>query len=97
MKFILHDWSDDHCRTILSHIRKQLPEHGRVLVCEQVVAEDNAPSPAKLIDIEMLAMTVGGKERTAAEFSDLFASAGLRLTRIIQTGSPICVIEARLA
>ena len=97
MKFILHDWSDEHCRTILSHIREQLPPHGRVLVCEQVLDPRPVPSPAKLLDIEMLAMTVGGKERTAAEFSDLFASAGLRLVRVVETGSPVSILEARLA
>jgi hypothetical protein len=97
MKFILHDWSDDHCRKILGLIREQLPPHGRVLVCEQILDPAPKPSPAKLLDIEMLAMTVGGKERTADEFSDLFASAGLRLVRIVETESPVCVLEARLA
>jgi len=97
MKFILHDWSDGHCRTILSLIREQLPPQGRVLVCEQVLDPSPVPSPGKLLDIEMLAMTVGGKERTAAEFSDLFASAGLRLVRIVETGSPVSILEARLA
>jgi hypothetical protein len=42
----------------------------------------------------MLVMTVGGKERTAEEFRNLFASAGLRLGRIVATKNPICVIEA---
>ena len=97
MKFILHDWSDEHCRKILSLIREQLPPHGRVLVCEQVLDPSPTPNPAKLLDIEMLAMTVGGKERTASEFSDLFASAGLRLVRIVETKSPVCILEARLA
>jgi hypothetical protein len=97
MKFILHDWSDDHCRKILSLIREQLPPHGRVLVCEQILDPGPTPSPAKLLDMEMLAMTIGGKERTAAEFGDLFASAGLRLARIVETESPVCILEARLA
>jgi hypothetical protein len=97
MKFILHDWSDEHCRTILSLIREQLPTNGRVLVCEQVLDPRPVPSPGKLLDIEMLAMTVGGKERTAAEFSDLFASAGMRLVRIFETGSPVSILEARVA
>lgn len=97
MKFILHDWSDDHCRKILGLIREQLPLHGRILVCEQVLQPGAAPSPAKLLDIEMLAMTVGGKERTAEEFSELFASAGLRLVRIVETESPVCILEARAA
>jgi hypothetical protein len=97
MKFILHDWSDDHCRKILSLMRRELPEHGRVLICEQVVADGPAPVPAKFTDIEMLALTVGGKERTAAEFGELFSSAGFKLTRVIETQSPVCVLEARVA
>jgi hypothetical protein len=47
-----------------------------------------------MLDIEMLVMTVGGKERTAEEFEALFASSGLRLGRIVPTSRPISVIEA---
>ncbi|MGH6865911.1 MAG: methyltransferase [Methyloceanibacter sp.] len=94
MKHIVHDWSDEHCRTILSLMRDALPVDGRVLLLEMVVSGEPGPSPAKMLDIEMLAMTVGGKERTADEFRDLFASAGLRLNRVVPTASPICVVEA---
>jgi hypothetical protein len=94
MKHIIHDWSDEHCRTILRLIRAELPAHGRLLVCEQVMPEEPGPSPAKMLDIEMLVMTVGGKERTPREFGELFASAGLKLGRIVTTPTPICVVEA---
>jgi hypothetical protein len=94
MKHIIHDWSDEHCRTILSLIRKKLPKDGRVLLCEMVVTDEQGPTPAKMLDIEMLVMTVGGKERTKEEFADLFASCGLRLNRIVPTARPIAVIEA---
>jgi hypothetical protein len=94
LKHIIHDWSDEHCRTILGLMREKLPNDGRVLVCEMVVSDEPGPTPAKLLDIEMLVMTVGGKERTPEEFGDLFASAGLRLNRIVPTGRPISVIEA---
>jgi hypothetical protein len=93
MKHIIHDWGDEQCRTILSLMRQQLPHHGRVLVCEMVVPADPGPAPAKMLDIEMLVMTVGGKERTVEEFGTLFTSAGLRLGRVVATKSPICVIE----
>jgi hypothetical protein len=79
MKHIIHDWSDEHCRTILSLIRQQLPPGGRVLVCEMVVPEDSGPAPAKMLDIEMLVMTVGGTERAIQEFERLFSAANLRL------------------
>jgi hypothetical protein len=94
MKHIIHDWSDEHCRTILKLIRAQLPPHGRVLLCEQVMPEEPGPAPAKMLDIEMLVMTVGGKERTRQEFAELFASAGLKLGRVVTTPTPICVVEA---
>ena len=94
MKHIIHDWSDEHCRTILAHMRQKLPKHGRVLVCEMVVTDEPGPTPAKLLDIEMLVMTVGGKERTEDEFRELFASCDLKLSRIVPTGRPIAVIEA---
>ena len=94
LKHIIHDWSDEHCRTILGLMREKLPKHGRVLVCEMVVSDEPGPTPAKLLDIEMLVMTVGGKERTPEEFRELFASSGLRLNRIVATERPISVIEA---
>jgi hypothetical protein len=94
MKFILHDWSDDHSKTILRNIRKQIPRHGRVLVVEQVVTPSADMSFAKLLDIEMLALTVGGRERTEDEFAALFASAGFQLTQVFETESPLCVLEA---
>jgi hypothetical protein len=94
MKHIIHDWSDEHCRTILKLMRDKLPTDGRALVCEMVVTDEPGPTPAKMLDIVMLVMTVGGKERTKDEFAELFASSGLRLSSIVPTERPICVIEA---
>ena len=96
MKHIIHDWDDERCRTILSHIRKQMAPHGKVLLYEMVVPETNDPDPSKMLDIEMLIATAGGKERTAVEFEALIQSAGLRLARIVPTHSPMSLIEATL-
>jgi hypothetical protein len=94
LKHIIHNWSDDDCCKILTLVRDQLPAHGRVLICEMVIQNDPGPTPAKMLDIEMLVMTVGGKERSPEEFRDLLSSAGLRLGCIITTPNPLCVIEA---
>ena len=94
LKHILHNWSDDDCIRILTLLREQLPAHGRVLICEMVIRGDPAPTPAKMLDIEMLLLTVGGKERSSEEFRDVLASAGLRIARIVPTPSPLCVVEA---
>jgi hypothetical protein len=95
MKFILHDWSDTHCETILRAIRKEMRPESRLVVIEQLVTPDTRLCPAKLLDIEMLALTVGGRERTEAEFREMFAGAGMRLTRVARTESPVSVLEAR--
>ncbi len=101
MKHIIHDWDDESCRRILSLMRAQLvqaaPSKGRVFLCEMTVAGMQEPSPAKMLDIEMLVLTRGGKERTAAEFTELFESAGLKLVSITPTHSPVCLIEASVA
>jgi hypothetical protein len=47
-----------------------------------------------MLDIEMLLLTVGGKERSSDEFRDVLASAGLRIARIVPTSGPLCVVEA---
>ena len=95
-KHIIHDWHDEGCLKILRLMRDRLPAHGRVLVCDMVVNETPEPSPAKLLDIEMLSCTVGGKERTEPEFAELFSAAGLRLERIVTTQGPVCVVEGRV-
>ncbi|MCC6748861.1 MAG: methyltransferase [Deltaproteobacteria bacterium] len=94
MSFILHDWSDDECVKLLGHCAKALPVGGRLLVMENVVAPGNAPSFGKLIDLEMLVMTTG-RERSQAEFAQLFARAGFALERVVPTKSPVSLLEAR--
>ncbi|HYJ88968.1 MAG TPA: methyltransferase, partial [Pyrinomonadaceae bacterium] len=93
MKHIIHDWDDDRALQILNNIRKVMKDDGRVMLVEAVISDTNQPDFGKLLDIEML-VSPGGKERTAAEYKDLFARAGLRLTRIVPTKSPYSVIEA---
>ncbi len=94
MKSILHDWTDDVCVTILSKCREAMAPGGRVLVVEGLVDTPQA-AYLKLLDLQMLVMTSGGRERTEAEFGALFARAGLRLQRVVSTESPMSVLEAR--
>ena len=94
LKHILHDWGDDACRTILGRIREAMAPGGRVLIVEQVIPPGNDPFPGKLLDLNMLVMTEGGRERTPADYNQLLQSAGLRLSRIVPTASPLSVVEA---
>lgn len=92
VKRVLHDWDDAKCVTILKHCREVLPPHGRVLVVDAVLAAGNAPDFAKAIDLMMMSVSTG-RERTESEFKDLFAAAGLELTRVIPTPSMLSIVE----
>jgi hypothetical protein len=94
LKHILHDWDDGACRTILRHIRAAMAPGARVLIIEQVIPPGNGPFPGKLLDLNMLVMTEGGRERTPADYAQLLESAGLRLERIVPTASAVSVVEA---
>jgi cyclopropane fatty-acyl-phospholipid synthase-like methyltransferase len=93
MKHIIHDWDDARAIVILKNIARAMRDDGRVLLIESVIAEGAGSEFAKILDIEML-VSPGGKERTADEYRELFARAGLRLTRIIPTKSAYSIIEA---
>jgi O-methyltransferase domain/Dimerisation domain len=94
MKHIIHDWDDPEATTILRNCHKALAGKpgAKVLVVEPVISSGNSPELGKFIDLEMMVFP-GGRERTEEEFRKLFASAGLRLTRIVPTASPVCVVE----
>ena len=93
MKHIIHDWDDERAVTILKNIKQAMNPGGRVLLVEAIIADGNNQDFGKLLDLEML-VSPGGKERTAAEYEELFTRAGLKLTRIVPTRSPYSVIEA---
>jgi len=94
MKHIVHDWGDADCLRILRNCREAMPEHAKLLVCDKVIPPGNEPNYGKLVDLIMLAMMHGGRERTAEEFRELLAQAGMRLTRIIATRAENSIIEA---
>jgi hypothetical protein len=92
MKYVLHDWNDGQCVKILANCRSSMNEKGRVLVVDNVIPTGNDPGWGKLLDIQML--IVGGRERTKKEFAEIFAQAGLKLTRVIPTKCPLSIVEA---
>jgi len=93
MKHILHDWNDEDATCILRNIRAVIPATGKLVLAETVVPSDATPHPGKLIDIEMLVF-LKGKERTEPEWCKLLEGAGFRLNRIVETKSPLNLIEA---
>lgn len=93
LKHIVHDWDDEQAIAILQRCHQAMSEQGRLLVIEQVIPPGNQPFPGKFLDLNMLVMAPGGRERTAEEYRDLFQAAGFNLTRIVPTKSDVSVVE----
>jgi hypothetical protein len=91
---IIHDWDDDQSVRILSTCRTAMADTARVLLAELVLPKAPRPSMGKLLDLEMLVMTSGGRQRTEAEYRMLLGRAGLRLTRIVPSNGGISLVEA---
>lgn len=93
MSHIIHDWNEDQCQAILTNCREAMNDDSKLLLIEMVLPEGDEPHPGKLLDMVMLVMP-GGQERTAAEYDELLAKAGLKMTNVIPTASPVSIVEA---
>jgi hypothetical protein len=94
LSHIIHDWDEPKCLQILENCRRAIPDDGKLLLVEMVIPAGNDFHPSKFLDLNMLTFT-GGMERTAEEYAALFGKAGFDLTRVVPTGSPVSVIEAK--
>jgi hypothetical protein len=96
LKNILHDWPDEKAVQILRNVRAAAGPRATVLLVEFVIPKHDREFPGKWVDLEML-LNLGARERTAAEYRNLLSQAGFRMTRVVQTATPLSVVEARAA
>ena len=89
---VIHDWADAESVKILSAIRRDMPQHARVLIIETIVPLTPEPHLAKELDIAMMVLP-GGKERTKEEYAELVAKSGLCLKEVVNTRSPYSILE----
>ncbi|MFI0737473.1 methyltransferase [Streptomyces sp. NPDC021100] len=92
LKSVLHDWSDERCGAILDGIRRVVPDDGRLLIVEPVLPApgtaraDTDPGPY-LSDLTMM-LGLGGRERTAEDFTALCAASGFAVTSVSPLPAP---------
>jgi hypothetical protein len=91
LRHVVHDFSDEEAATILAHVCRAAAPRGRVMVVEMVIPPGNDPFFGKWLDLMMMAY--GGRERTETEYRTLFGKAGLELTRVVDTGVGVGVVE----
>ena len=93
---VMHDWPDDSCVTILERIGRAARPQAKVLVIENVIAENRPDPRGRTLDVVMLLVT-GGRERTASELGALFERAGLKAGGVVPTAGPLHIVEATTA
>jgi len=93
---VLHDWNDRDATAILVNCRQAMDSASCLVVIEAPLPHRAADQQAAIrMDIHMLALFEGGRERTISEYSELLDAAGLRLLRTIPLQSAgIEIIEA---
>jgi hypothetical protein len=94
LKYILHDWNDARCRTILRHCREALGS-GTLLIIERIVPETVSTADTDVIRGDLVMLGVGGRERTQTQYRALLADAGLELTDIASIDGNFSAMEAR--
>ena len=96
LKHVIHDWNDDRAGEILRTCRRAMGAEAKLLILEGVypprIDQSDESRGAAANDVNMLVCT-GGRQRSEAEFRNLYEAAGFSLTRILPTQTPVKVIE----
>ena len=93
LSHVLHDWPEDRALKIVENCRKAMAPDGRLLIVEDVIADDDRGMAGKAFDL-LLLETVNGRVRRAAEYAAFLSQAGFRIERIVRTTLDISIIEA---
>nr|AAQ01670.1 catechol O-methyltransferase [Papaver somniferum] len=97
MKWILHDWSDEHSVKILKNCYDALPKNGKVIIVECIIPEVSDSSVAGHgvfhLDNIMLAHNPGGKERSLKQFENLAKDTGFTDFQVVCSAYDTYVME----
>ncbi|MEI7031232.1 methyltransferase [Streptomyces pratensis] len=103
LRHILHDWDDGSCRTVLANCRRAMGPDARLVVVDHLAdaaheeRPDQGPSSqwGALMDLYMMSLFTGGRERTRDEVAGLLGEAGLTVVRTTVLPGGTGVLEAR--
>jgi hypothetical protein len=98
LKSVLHDWDDEHSATILGACRRAMASSAdaRLFVIERLAPERFSATPRDRAiaqsDLNML-VSLGGRERTEAEYRAMLCRAGLEPKQTHELVSEFSAIE----
>jgi hypothetical protein len=85
LRRVLHNWNDENVGRVLTQVRSAMPDSARLLVLEELLpaVPDRSSASAgawaaprnRIVDLLMLVL-MEGRDRTAAEYTELLAGSG---------------------
>ncbi len=96
LKDVLHDWDDARALALLAVVRRAMPAGARLLLVELLLEGGPVEALASLVDLQMLAVTDGGRQRSVDELAGLLGRAGFSrpVVHRTRTASSVLVSEA---
>lgn len=95
MQAIMHDWPDEQAGAILRTVRAAMTTDSRLWVVDSILDPSEHDDMSKAVDMLMLTLTEGGRERTQSEWERLFSVNGFRIES--QTQLPLLIWVFTLA
>ena len=92
---VLHDWPDAECRAILKRRRERMSFEDRLLVVEMVPVPGQPDAGIALLDMVMMMFGGEARQRTEAEYNQLFAATDFGAARVIRRGTAFRILEAK--
>jgi hypothetical protein len=94
LKWILHDWDDPTCKRLLTSIATGMPTGATLAIIEGVQDRHVVDPRFSNVDLEMLVVTEGGRERSVEEMNALLATAQLTPQDVTRTATGVAVLTA---
>jgi hypothetical protein len=92
---VLHDWPDAECRSILQRCRAQMSSGNRLLVVEMVPVPGKPDAGIAMLDMAMMIFGGEARQRTEAEYNQLFSRTGFGPAHVIGTGTAFRILETK--
>lgn len=96
LKWILHDWDDAKCETIIKNVAAAMPDNARLVAIEGNQDRNEVHPRFSMIDLQMLTMSEGGRERSGAELERLLTNGGMHTLATHRTATDLLLVEAAI-
>ncbi len=82
MRRLLHDFYPSVCVDILKSTVSAMGPDSRLIVCDMLVPDKVDPGLKTLYWLDLNLMSISGKEKSLAEFNQMFDAVGLELVKV---------------